>query len=136
MGYTMLWLRTNFRSLSPYHMIVQAGGKRDLLTGQRRNKANNVSFSNKKSRKWQELNLRRKKIYWSGGQRIVSLRISARTIKTIEKNGLLAMASNSGINLWQLPFQDARPQRKDFLNEKPVSVPRPKNCKKKLQNPV
>lgn len=34
------------------------------LTGVHRNKANNVSFSNKKSRKWQEPNLQEKKVYW------------------------------------------------------------------------
>ncbi len=62
------------------------------LTGKKRNKANAVSFSNKKNRKWQEPNLQAKKFFWAHGQRWVSLRVCTKAIKTIEKNGLDIMA--------------------------------------------
>lgn len=55
------------------------------LTGTKRNKANRVCFSNKKSRKWQEPNLQEKKVYWEFGQRWVKLKICTRAIKTLEK---------------------------------------------------
>jgi len=93
------------------------------LTGTQRNKANNVCFSNKKSRKWQEPNLQSKKVFWPGGQRWVRLRICTRAIKTIEKNGLDSMAAAAGLDLWKLPFEDARPQRLQYLAENKGKVP-------------
>ena len=45
------------------------------------------------------------------GQRWVQLRICTKAIKTIEKKGLQTMADEAGVNLWKLPFEDARPQR-------------------------
>merc|ERR1719359_2450759 len=70
---------------SPRVVMIKASkrlarGRRDLFSGQRRNKANAVSFSNKKSRKWQGVNIQNKMIYWPEGQRLVKLRISSRTI--------------------------------------------------------
>merc|ERR1711998_523370 len=86
-------------NLSSYSLIVMnkaekslARGRRDMLTGQKRNKANAVSFSNKKSRKWQQVNIRNKYLYWPEGERFVKLRISARSIRTVEKKGLSVMA--------------------------------------------
>lgn len=93
------------------------------LTGKKRNKANSVCFSNKKSRKWQEPNLQNKKVFWEEGQRWVRLRICTKAIKTLEKNGLAAMAAEAGIDLWKLPFEDARPQRKAYLAENQGKVP-------------
>merc|ERR1712224_54928 len=82
-------------------MVIKATaiGKRDMLTGQKRNKATSVSFSNKKSRKWQQLNLQTTKIYWPEEKRFVRIRVSARTIRTIEKEGISALAKTAGINL-------------------------------------
>lgn len=76
-----------------------------------------------------------KKIYWPEGQRWVKLRVTARTIKTIEKKGLQAMANEAGIDLWKLPFEDARPERLQWLAENPMRVPTPKNPKNKMRNP-
>lgn len=44
-------------------------------------------------------------------------------LKTIEKNGLDSMAAEAGINLWKLPFEDARPQRLAYLAENKGKVP-------------
>merc|ERR1712217_713093 len=98
--------------------FVCAGGRKDLLTGQKRNKANNISFSNKKTRKWQEVNLQRKKIYWYEGHRSVNLRITTKTIKTIDKKGLLTLAKKNGIDLWKIPFKDYRSQRLEYIAKK------------------
>lgn len=44
-------------------------------------------------------------------------------IKSIEKNGIDAMAKEAGIDLWKLPYEDARPQRKQYLAENKGKVP-------------
>jgi large subunit ribosomal protein L28 len=106
----------------PATVVVEAKKVCELL-GTKRNKANTVSFSNKKNRKWQEPNLQHKKVYWAAGQRWVSLRLSTRAIKTIEANGLDALAAEAGIDLWKLPFQDARPERLQYLAENKGKVP-------------
>ena len=93
------------------------------LTGKKRNKANSVTFSNKHSRKWQEPNLQHKKVFWEQGQRWVKLRVCTKAIKTIEKNGLDAMAKEAGIDLWKLPFEDARPERRAYLEQNKGKVP-------------
>jgi large subunit ribosomal protein L28 len=107
-----------------------------MLTGRSRNKANTVTFSNKKWRKWQDLNSQSKNVFWPAGQRYVKLRISTRTIKTIDKVGLSTMAMHAKINLWKLPFKDARPLRLEFLRTKSLHVPRPKSRKNNMKNPV
>lgn len=93
------------------------------LTGKKRNKANAVSFSNKKNRYFQEPNLQNKKVYWEYGQRWVSMKLCTKAIKTIERNGLDKMAAEAGIDLWKLPFTDARPQRLQYLAENKGKVP-------------
>merc|ERR1712118_38141 len=118
----------NLYFLVNMHIVEKTSvqGKRDMLTGQRRNKVNAVSFSNKKSRKWQQVNIRRKLIYWPEGQRFAKLRIAARSIRTIEKRGLSVMAKEAGIDLWKLPFRDLRPQRLEYKLKKSKQVPLPK----------
>lgn len=59
--------------------------------------------------------------------RWVKLRISTRAIKSIEKKGLQAMADEAGIDLWKLPFEDARPARKEWLAANPANPPMAKN---------
>jgi large subunit ribosomal protein L28 len=82
-----------------------------------------VTFSNKHNRKWQYPNLQHKKVYWAEGQRWVKLRICTKAIKTIEKKGLDAMAKEAGIDLWKLPFEDARPERLAYLEANKGVVP-------------
>uniref|UniRef100_A0A0C9QL07 Large ribosomal subunit protein bL28c n=1 Tax=Wollemia nobilis TaxID=56998 RepID=A0A0C9QL07_9CONI len=72
------------------------------LTGKRSNNANKVSFSNHKTKKLQKVNLQYKRIWWEAGKRYVKLRISTKAMKTIEKNGLDAMAKKAGIDLKKL----------------------------------
>merc|ERR1712014_140809 len=113
-----------------HDLSINYGGRRDMLTGRRRNKAHKVSFSNKKSRKWQEVNIQRKKLYWHVGERFVQLRISARTIRTVDRKGLDILAKGSGINLWKLSFKDMRQKRLEYLATRLIKVPYPKELKK------
>uniref|UniRef100_A0A7N0UNX1 Large ribosomal subunit protein bL28c n=1 Tax=Kalanchoe fedtschenkoi TaxID=63787 RepID=A0A7N0UNX1_KALFE len=69
------------------------------FTGKKSNKANKVSFSNHKTTKLQFVNLQYKRVWWEGGKRFLKLRLSTKAIKTIEKNGLDAVAKKAGIDL-------------------------------------
>ncbi|KAJ4722768.1 50S ribosomal protein L28, chloroplastic [Melia azedarach] len=69
------------------------------FTGKKANKANKVSFSNHKTTKRQFVNLQYKKVWWEAGKRYVKLRLSTKALKTIEKNGLDAVAKKAGIDL-------------------------------------
>ena len=60
------------------------------ITGRRRHKANTVSHANNRHRKFQYPNLRNKKFYDEQTGEWIVLRVSARGIKTITKNGLQA----------------------------------------------
>ncbi|KAK2400054.1 50S ribosomal protein L28, chloroplastic [Trifolium repens] len=82
---------------SPFQPIV---AKRVCpFTGKKANKANNVSFSNHKTKKLQFVNLQYKRVWWEAGKRFVKLRLSTKALKTIEKNGLDAVAKKAGIDL-------------------------------------
>ncbi|CAN4120566.1 unnamed protein product [Withania somnifera] len=69
------------------------------FTGKKSNRANKVSHSNHKTKKLQFVNLQYKRIWWEEGKRYVKLRLSTKAIKTIEKNGLDAVAKKAGIDL-------------------------------------
>ncbi|KAL7145003.1 hypothetical protein ABFS83_07G049500 [Erythranthe nasuta] len=69
------------------------------LTGKKSNKANLVSHSNHRTIKRQFVNLQYKRIWWEAGKRFVKLRLSTKAIKTIEKNGLDAVAKKAGMDL-------------------------------------
>lgn len=104
------------------------------LTGTKANNGYVVTFSHKRNKKLQQANLQYKKIYWPEGQRWVRLRVTTRALKTVEKKGLQAMADEAGIDLWKLPFEDARPQRKEWLATNPHNPPMAKNSRK-MKNP-
>ncbi|XP_076897163.1 large ribosomal subunit protein bL28c-like [Bidens hawaiensis] len=69
------------------------------FTGKKSNTKNLVSHSNHKTKKLQFVNLQYKRIWWEGGKRYVKLRLSTKALKTIEKNGLDAVAKKAGIDL-------------------------------------
>ncbi|RZC62418.1 hypothetical protein C5167_024172 [Papaver somniferum] len=69
------------------------------FTGKKANRANKVSFSNHKTKKLQFVNLQYKRVWWEAGNRYVKLRLSTKALKTIEKNGLDAVAKKAGIDL-------------------------------------
>lgn len=58
------------------------------VTGRGRHKAHSVSHANNKTRRWQLPNLRIKRVWDEQSAQWVRLRVSARGLKTITKNGL------------------------------------------------
>jgi large subunit ribosomal protein L28 len=72
------------------------------LTGQRANNGMAVSHSHVRTKKLQQVNLQKRRLWWAEGQRFVTLRVSTRTLKTIQKRGLGAYAKELGINLARL----------------------------------
>ncbi len=71
------------------------------LTGKKANNAYAISHSHRRTKKLQEANLQWKRVWWSQGNRWVRLRLSTKAIKTLERNGLQAMAKQAGIDLNQ-----------------------------------
>ncbi|MFN9057888.1 MAG: bL28 family ribosomal protein, partial [Cyanobacteriota bacterium] len=58
--------------------------------------------SHVRTKKLQQVNLQKRRLWWAEGQRFVTLRVSTRTLKTIQKRGLGAYAKELGINLARL----------------------------------
>jgi len=69
------------------------------LTGKKANNAYAISHSHRRTKKLQEANLQWKRVWWSQGNRWVKLKLSTKAIKTLEKQGLHAMAKAAGIDL-------------------------------------
>ncbi|CAA0817424.1 50S ribosomal protein L28- chloroplastic [Striga hermonthica] len=96
---------THSPNIAPVPFIVPPRSLRTVasrvcpFTGKKSNKANQVSHSNHKTIKRQFVNLQYKRMWWEAGKRYVKLRLSTKAIKTIEKNGLDAMAKKAGIDL-------------------------------------
>ena len=70
-----------------------------MFTGKKPNTANKVSHSNRKSKKRQLPNIQSKRFWWEEGDRYVRLRLSTRAMRTIDKKGLQAYATETGIDL-------------------------------------
>jgi large subunit ribosomal protein L28 len=58
------------------------------VTGKRPTSGNNVSFSNKKTKRRFEPNLQKKRYYLPSEKRWVTLTLSTKAMKTISKNGI------------------------------------------------
>ncbi|KAL6522770.1 60S ribosomal protein L28 [Orobanche hederae] len=85
---------------APFRPSLQPVARRICpFTGKKSNKANKVSHSNHKTIRRQFVNLQYKRIWWEAGKRFLKLRLSTKAIKTIEKNGLDAVAKKAGIDL-------------------------------------
>ena len=65
--------------------------RKDQITGKGPMAGNHVSHANNKVRRRFEVNLQKKRFYVADEDRWVTLRISAQTIKTINKKGVSAV---------------------------------------------
>lgn len=65
--------------------------KKDDLTGRGPKTGNHVSHSNNRVKRRFNLNLHKKKFYIPSEDRYVTLKVSAKTLKTINKNGIQAV---------------------------------------------
>ena len=69
------------------------------FTGKRPNVANRVSHSNIKTKKRQLPNLQTRKIWFEEEGRFVTLKVSTRALRTLNKKGLAAFAAEQGVDL-------------------------------------
>ena len=72
---------------------------RSDITGKRKLKAQNVSHSNIKTKRWQHLNIQARRIWVSELGRFVTLNVTTRDIRTIDKIGVMAYAKRHGVKL-------------------------------------
>ena len=69
------------------------------LTGARANNGMAVSHSHIRTKKLQQVNLQKRRLWWHEGNRWISLRISTKALKSIQKVGLGKFAKSHGIDL-------------------------------------
>jgi len=72
--------------------VCQVSGKRSVV-------ANNVSHSHRKTKRVQRPNLIKKRIYLPEEGRTVTLKLSARALRTISKNGAQQVLKDAGIKI-------------------------------------
>ena len=65
--------------------------RRDDITGQRRNRAKSVSHSKRRTNRFQEVNLQKRRFYLVEEDRYITLKVSTSTLRTIRKKGLAAV---------------------------------------------
>ena len=69
------------------------------LTGAKANNGMAVSHSHIRTKKLQQVNLQKRRLWWDEGNRWISLRISTKALKSIQKVGLGKFAKSQGIDL-------------------------------------
>ena len=62
------------------------------ITGKRKLKAQNVSHSNIKTKRWQNVNIQTRRVWVPELKRFVTLNLTTRDIRTIDKIGVTAYA--------------------------------------------
>jgi large subunit ribosomal protein L28 len=72
---------------------------RSEITGKRRMRARNVSHSNIKTPRWQNVNVQRRRLWVAELGRFVTLKVTTRDLRTIDKVGVLAYAKRHGVRL-------------------------------------
>ena len=69
------------------------------ITGKRKLLAQNVSHSNIKTKRWQNVNIQTRRVFIPEENRFVSLKLTTRDIRTIDKIGITAFAKQHGYTL-------------------------------------
>jgi large subunit ribosomal protein L28 len=69
------------------------------ITGKRKLKAQNVSHSNIKTKRWQNVNIQTRRLWVPELKKFVTLNLTTRDIRTIDKIGLMAYAKRHGVKL-------------------------------------
>ena len=69
------------------------------LTGAKANNAMAVSHSHIRTKKLQQVNLQKRRLWWQEGNKWVTLRISTKALKSIQKVGLNKFAKSQGVDL-------------------------------------
>jgi large subunit ribosomal protein L28 len=69
------------------------------ITGKRKLVAQNVSHSNIKTKRWQNVNIQTRRVWVPELKRFVTLNLTTRDIRTIDKIGVMAYAKRHGVKL-------------------------------------
>ncbi len=69
------------------------------ITGKRKLLARNVSHSNIKTKRWQNVNIQTRRVFIPEEGRFVTLNLSTRDIRTIDKIGITEYARRYGVAL-------------------------------------
>lgn len=69
------------------------------ITGKRKLKAQNVSHSNIKTKRWQNINIQTRRVYVPELNRFVSLKLTTRDLRTIDRIGVMAYAARYGVTI-------------------------------------
>ncbi len=69
------------------------------ITGKRKLKAQNVSHSNIKTKRWQNVNIQTRRVWVPELRRFVTLNLTTRDIRTIDKIGVSEYAKRNGVKL-------------------------------------
>ncbi len=80
-------------------LLLVIMSRKDQITKNKKRVANNVSHSNRKTKRTQEINLQTKRFYIEEENRWVKLRVTTRSIRSITKMGVVAFAKKHGFQL-------------------------------------
>ena len=69
------------------------------ITGKRKLSAQNVSHSNIKTKRWQNVNVQRRRLWVPELGRHIALNVTTGDLRSIDKVGLLAYAKKHGLKL-------------------------------------
>ncbi|MCA9584943.1 MAG: 50S ribosomal protein L28 [Myxococcales bacterium] len=69
------------------------------ITGKRKLKAQNVSHSNIKTKRWQNVNIQQRRVWVPEFGRFVTLKLTTRDIRSIDKLGVLEYARRHNVSL-------------------------------------
>ena len=69
------------------------------ITGKRKLKAQNVSHSNIKTKRWQNLNIHRRRLWVPELRKFVTLQVTTRDLRTIDRIGIFEYARRHGVKL-------------------------------------
>ena len=69
------------------------------ITGKRKLRAQNVSHSNIKTKRWQNMNIQTRRVWVPEFRRFVSLKLTTRDIRTINKIDILTYTKHHNIKL-------------------------------------
>lgn len=69
------------------------------ITGKRKLKAQNVSHSNIKTKRWQNVNIQQRRVWVAELGRFVTLNLTTRDLRTIDRIGAFEYARRHGVRL-------------------------------------
>lgn len=69
------------------------------ITGKRKLKAQNVSHSNIKTKRWQNVNIQQRRVWVPELGRFVTLNLTTRDLRTIDRVGAFEYAKRHGVRL-------------------------------------